>query len=96
MWGLGGTKMNEGEGSDETPSDESAAEIIPPASEEESNEFRFELGDDVEILVSGDEARVIGCAYFESRDDEYLLRYTENGVPVERWWTVDALGESQA
>lgn len=56
------------------------------------DEFRFALGEDVLITVSGETGTVIAQCRYQAYGDRYLLRYrTAAGEAVERWWDVDAL-----
>lgn len=54
--------------------------------------FKFDLGQGVTIVVSGEEGEVIGRAEFSKSEDQYLVRYkAADGRAVESWWNVSAL-----
>jgi hypothetical protein len=55
-------------------------------------EFKFELGDSVQIAESGETGTVIGRAQYMGQSDRYQLRYkAADGRAVEQWWGVEAL-----
>lgn len=54
--------------------------------------FDFKLGDDVEIVVSGERGTVIGRAHYTNSNPTYLVRYKAgDGRMVECWINEDAL-----
>lgn len=56
------------------------------------DEFRFALGEDVVIAVSGETGTVIAQCRYQDSGDCYLLRYrTGDGEAVMRWWDDSAL-----
>ena len=55
-------------------------------------DFAHDLGD--EVIAGNQKATVIGAAAFSHKDDEYLLRWTDDdGLPSERWFTDGAIRE---
>lgn len=56
------------------------------------NKFLFNLGENVEIIVSGEKGVVIGRAEFINSSNSYQVRYSGgDGRAVEHWWSEDAL-----
>jgi hypothetical protein len=54
--------------------------------------FKFELGQEVAIVVSGENGNVIGRAEYLNADPSYLVRYKAgDGRAIESWWSQDAL-----
>lgn len=54
--------------------------------------WEFNLGDEVEIIVSGEIGVVVGRAEYLNSADAYYVRYqASNGRAVESWWAGDAL-----
>lgn len=52
----------------------------------------FNLGENVEIICSGEQCLVVGVASYLSGDPQCLLRYKNGlGVAVEQWWNIGAL-----
>lgn len=55
--------------------------------------FKFELGENVRIVVSGDvnigdEAKIIGRAEHLDTSDQYRLEYvSKDGIARECWWS---------
>jgi hypothetical protein len=56
-------------------------------------EMKFELNQQVTILVSGERGEVIGIAtYSHTPEPSYMLRYkAADGRAVEAWWAESAL-----
>jgi hypothetical protein len=54
--------------------------------------FKYELGERVEISVSGEVGEVIARAELSNAENQYNLRYQEfYGSATERWWGESAL-----
>ncbi len=54
--------------------------------------FKFELGCNVVIAVSGESGAVIGRAEYDTGNLQYLVRYKcADGRAVEQWWDEVAL-----
>ncbi|KVE34312.1 hypothetical protein [Burkholderia sp. TSV86] len=54
--------------------------------------FEFNLGEEVEIDVSGEAGKVIGRAEYVNDGNNYLIRYLDRDKhAVESWWKEDAL-----
>lgn len=54
--------------------------------------FKFELGQQVEIKVSGESGEVIGRAEYADSENSYFLRYKDaQGMAREEWWREGAL-----
>lgn len=54
--------------------------------------FRFELGDQVAISVSGEKGQIKGRAEYQTAENAYLVRYVKaDGCAVEAWWDETAL-----
>ena len=54
--------------------------------------FKFNHGDKVQIVASGETGEVIGRADYKTAEDNYYLRYkAADGRAVEAWWQVDAI-----
>ena len=54
--------------------------------------FKFELGQQVEIKVSGESGEVIGRAEYADSENSYFLRYKDaQGMAREAWWPEGAL-----
>jgi len=54
--------------------------------------FRFELGDNVGIIVSSERGMVIARAEYLESEPQYLLRYkAADGRACEAWWAENAL-----
>ena len=54
--------------------------------------FKFGLGDNVAIIVSGEQGHVIGRSEYLNSEPQYLVRYkTADGRGIESWWSEDAL-----
>lgn len=51
----------------------------------------FEIGDPVEIWVSGERGTIVGRGEWLDRDVTYTVRYDSNGVAVEKEWAGSAL-----
>lgn len=57
-----------------------------------SNIYKFELGQRLKLVESGECGIVIGRAEYDFCDNQYLLRYEAgDGRQVESWWTESAL-----
>ena len=55
--------------------------------------FQFELGQTVDISVSGESGKVIGRADYLHAEPAYYVRYkSSDGRAVEDWWTQQSLG----
>ena len=49
--------------------------------------YQFEIGDDVNITVSGENGKVIGRAEYEDEPPSYLVHYkSADGRAVQKWW----------
>ena len=56
--------------------------------------FKFNLGDDVVLEVSGEDGNVIGRAEYVSAENSYLIRYqAADRRAVEQWWSESALNK---
>jgi hypothetical protein len=54
--------------------------------------FKFELGADVAIGVSGESGEVIGRAEYLNNENSYFVRYKAgDGRAIEDWWRESAL-----
>lgn len=54
--------------------------------------MKFELNQQVDLIESGEEGIVIGCAFYTLDENRYLVRYKNGaGNCVENWWTESAL-----
>jgi hypothetical protein len=54
--------------------------------------FKFELGAQVTIAVSGESGEVLGRAEYQSSENGYFIRYkSADGRAVEQWWNESAL-----
>jgi len=54
--------------------------------------FKFQLGEGVVIVVSGERGNVIARAEYLNCDPQYLVRYKAgDGRAIESWWSEDAL-----
>ncbi len=53
--------------------------------------FDFVVGDEVQIIVSGEVGVIIGRSEWMDRADTYTVRYESAGVAVEREWAGNAL-----
>jgi hypothetical protein len=54
--------------------------------------FKFELGQSVAIVVSGETGEVIGRAEYKTADNNYMIRYkTADGRATQEWWQEEAL-----
>ena len=62
-----------------------------------TTKFKFNLGDQVSIAVSGETGSVISRAeHVVTPTPNYLIRYrTADGRATEQWWTEDALIPAQ-
>lgn len=57
-----------------------------------SDIFKYELGQNVTILVSGEYGEIIGRADYTNHTNMYQIRYkAADGRAVESWWDEDAL-----
>lgn len=57
--------------------------------------FRFNLGDDVILITSGERGQVVGRAEYEAHENCYLVRYKDAlGSQCERWWDESALSSA--
>lgn len=58
------------------------------ACKEAADGFKFDLGDDVEIIASEEEGTVIGRAEYETGERSYLVHYrAADGRAVDQWWS---------
>lgn len=58
----------------------------------ENKTFRFELGQVVALVASGETGHVIARAEYTNAYNSYLVRYkAADGRQVESWWSEDAL-----
>jgi hypothetical protein len=63
-----------------------------PTNEEQKNEFEFELGEEVELIVSNEQGFVVGRSEYEFGENQYLVCYEDGqGRAVEKWWRESAL-----
>ena len=54
--------------------------------------FKFELGAEVKIEISGEQGTIIGRAEYAESANCYYLRYkTTDGRAIESWWGESAL-----
>lgn len=54
--------------------------------------FKFNLGDEVTLQISGESGTVIGRAEYVNSTPSYYVRYrSADGRAIEAWWTGDAL-----
>lgn len=54
--------------------------------------FIFEIGQCVDINISGEQGFVIGRAEYQTSENGYYLRYkTADGRAIETWWSESAL-----
>jgi hypothetical protein len=54
--------------------------------------FKFSLGSNVRLVVSGESGHVRGRAEYVSGEDSYLVHYkAADGRAVEAWWPESAL-----
>lgn len=59
-----------------------------------NNKFKFELGSNVTISVSGESGEVIGRAEYQISENSYYVRYkSADGRAVETWWNESALSQ---
>lgn len=55
-------------------------------------EFKFNLGQEVVIQVSGERGQVIGRAEYLNSENQYWVRYKRaDGTATEAWWHESAL-----
>jgi hypothetical protein len=58
--------------------------------------FKFSLGENVVVEVSGEIGEVIGRAEYTNSTNNYFVRYrSADGRAVEAWWQEDALRTSE-
>lgn len=56
------------------------------------NPFKFELGQPVMLLLSGETGMVVGRAQYLDHANTYLVRYVDGTMcEVEKWWDQNAL-----
>ena len=54
--------------------------------------FKFELGQNVKITVSGEVGEVVGRADYSNSESGFYIRYkSADGRAVEEWWREQAL-----
>jgi hypothetical protein len=54
--------------------------------------FKFELGQNVKITVSGEVGEVVGRADYSNSESSFFIRYkSADGRAVEEWWREQAL-----
>ena len=59
---------------------------------DKSKEFKYALGADVTISISGEEGTVVSRLDSENSEDQCQVRYkSADGRAVESWWVVSAL-----
>ncbi|HHA2858088.1 TPA: hypothetical protein ACOFDH_000461 [Stenotrophomonas maltophilia] len=55
-------------------------------------QFKFELGQQVNIAASGEGGEVIGRAEYTTSENTYYIRYkAADGRATESWWSESAL-----
>lgn len=55
-------------------------------------QFRFDLGAQVQIKVSGETGEVVGRAQYTTAENAYFVRYrAADGQAREQWWAESAL-----
>ncbi len=55
-------------------------------------DFKFNLGEQVTVEVSGETGEVLGRAEYTTAANTYFIRYRcADGRAVEAWWQEDAL-----
>ena len=56
------------------------------------NKFIYEIGQTVEIAVSGENGEVLGRAEYSTTENSYYVRYkSADGRAVQGWWEESAL-----
>lgn len=56
------------------------------------NQFKFQLGQQVQIIASGESGEVVGRAEYSTCQNQYFIRYRAgDGRAVEAWWGEDAI-----
>jgi len=56
------------------------------------NKFKFDLGADVQISVSGEKGKITARAQYLESINCYLIRYrASDGRAVESWWDESAI-----
>lgn len=54
--------------------------------------FKFDIGQQVMIAISGESGEVIGRAEYADSENSYFLRYKDaQGMAREEWWREGAL-----
>jgi hypothetical protein len=60
------------------------------------NEFKFDLGEKVKIVCSGESGLVTSKCASVGRSTQYMVRYkAADGRAVEQWWDEDALSSDK-
>jgi len=55
--------------------------------------FKFNMGEVVQIVCSGEVGQIVARAEYVSGNRQYLLRYKAgDGRAVEAWWDQEAVG----
>lgn len=63
----------------------------------EQKTWKFDMGQRVALIDSGEEGVVIARAEYSNSDDNYYVRYcAADGRQTEAWWTGDALDVAEA
>lgn len=63
----------------------------------QTNRFKFSLGQEVTIAVSGETGVITGRAeYLASQNSYYLRHKAADGRAVQAWWEEDALSAAEA
>lgn len=56
------------------------------------NQFAFDLGDEVELVLSGENGIVIGRAEYSEDTPSYLVRYkAADGRQTQCWWSAQSM-----
>lgn len=57
--------------------------------------FKFNLGQQVTIAVSGETGEILGRAEYTTAENNYYIRYkSTDGRAIENWWVESALQAS--
>lgn len=65
---------------------------LNPYNPYQDESFLFELGEEVEIAISGERGRVVARAEYEGGSDSYLVHYkAANGCATNGWFSSDVL-----
>lgn len=62
-----------------------------------AQKFTLAIGDNAQIVVSGENGAVIGRAQYVKDENSYLIRYKNaEGRAVEQWWPQSALAQADS